>query len=381
MNKASLAPRFLYIFCIGYALTLILNATSFLPYLSMGMIGLGLIFGLNSAIGKSLAGIFLFITLIIPLAAINSLISTNPTDTSFKWALWLAALLGMFLMAQRSGPSVDEDLCKNTAFGFFIIWLILVIKGNIMAETTKETTKSLHLSAFYANLLISSALFLPNKFLRVIFVTIGVAGALTSGSRAAFIFIPVVFLPGIAYYYKAKISNIILILLLSAGLYFILQNETLNAFTFGRKGSEITSLNSMELAQKSGSGRADLRDVGLDYIKQKPFGYGYGQSLEVFMGGKSLGNNFHNGYLNVATQMGVHIFLFYLTFLFWIYYQLATNERVSRRFRFFTLSILTCVFLRAISESFSLFDLGHPAAFFSIFLISLFVTRLRSLRQ
>ena len=98
------------------------------------------------------------------------------------------------------------------------------------------------------------------------------------------------------------------------------------------------------------------------------------------MGGKSLGNNFHNGYLNVATQMGVHIFLLYMSFLFWVYYQLAYNQRISRRFRFFTMSVLTCVFLRAVSESFSLFDLGHPAAFFSIFLISLLVTRMRNLR-
>jgi hypothetical protein len=382
MNKASLAPRFLYIFCIGYALNLIFDAGgSSLPYFSMGMIGLGLIFGLNSSTGKSYAGIILFITLIIPLAAINSLISTNPTDSSLKWALWLAALFGMFLMAQRSGPSVDEELCKKTAFGFFIVWLILAIKGNALAESTKEMTKSLHLSAFYANLLISSALFLPSKFWRVVFVLIGLAGALTSGSRAAFLFLPLVFLPGLTYYYRVRISSILITGLLVVGLYFILQNETLNAFTFGRKGTEITSLNSMELAQKSGSGRAELRSIGIDYIKQKPFGYGYGQSFEIIIDGKSLGNNLHNGYLNVASQMGVHIFLFYMTFLFWIYHQLATNERISRRFRFFTMSILTCVFLRAISESFSLFDLGHPAAFFSIFLISLFVTRLRSRRQ
>ena len=381
MNKTSLAPRFLNIFCIGYSLNLILDpGGSLIPYLSMAMIGLGIIFGLNSAAGKSYAGIILLITLIFPLAAINSIISSNPTDTSLKWLLWLAALFGMFLMAQRSGPTVDEDLCKKTAFGFFIVWLLLAIKGNALSETAKEMSKSLHLSAFYANLLISVALFLPNKFLRIIFVLIGIAGALTSGSRAAFLFLPLVFLPGFAYYYKGKISTIITVGLLTVGLYFVLQNETLNAFTFGRKGAEITSLNSMELAQKSGSGRAALRDTGIDYIKQRPFGYGYGQSLEVFMEGKSLGNNFHNGYINVATQMGVHIFLLYMSFLFWVYYQLAYNQRISRRFRFFTMSVLTCVFLRAVSESFSLFDLGHPAAFFSIFLISLLVTRMRNLR-
>ena len=381
MNKTSLAPRFLNIFCIGYSLNLILDpGGSLIPYLSMAMIGLGIIFGLNSAAGKSYAGIILLITLIFPLAAINSIISSNPTDTSLKWLLWLAALFGMFLMAQRSGPTVDEDLCKKTAFGFFIVWLLLAIKGNALSETAKEMSKSLHLSAFYANLLISVALFLPNKFLRIIFVLIGIAGALTSGSRAAFLFLPLVFLPGFAYYYKGKISTIITVGLLTVGLYFVLQNETLNAFTFGRKGAEITSLNSMELAQKSGSGRAALRDIGIDYIKQRPFGYGYGQSLEVFMEGKSLGNNFHNGYINVATQMGVHIFLLYMSFLFWVYYQLAYNQRISRRFRFFTMSVLTCVFLRAVSESFSLFDLGHPAAFFSIFLISLLVTRMRNLR-
>ena len=210
MNKTSLAPRFLNIFCIGYSLNLILDpGGSLIPYLSMAMIGLGIIFGLNSAAGKSYAGIILLITLIFPLAAINSIISSNPTDTSLKWLLWLAALFGMFLMAQRSGPTVDEDLCKKTAFGFFIVWLLLAIKGNALSETAKEMSKSLHLSAFYANLLISVALFLPNKFLRIIFVLIGIAGALTSGSRAAFLFLPLVFLPGFAYYYKGKISTII----------------------------------------------------------------------------------------------------------------------------------------------------------------------------
>ena len=381
MNQPSLAPRFLYIFCIGYALILIFNANNLLPYFSMGMIGLGFILGLNSAAGKSYAGIILLITLIFPLAAINSIISSNPTDTSFKWVLWLAALFGMSLMAQRSGPSVDEDLCKKTALGFLVVWLSLIIKGGAMAETLKETTASLHLSAFYANLLISSALFIPNKFLRLLLVLIGVGGALTSGSRAAFLFLPLVFLPGLAYYFKAKISTIFLVGLLTVGLFFTLKNETLNALTFGRKSGETTSIDSIESAQKSGSGRSELRNIGIDYIKQKPWGYGYGQSLEVFMGGKSLGNNFHNGYLNVATQMGVHIFLLYTTFLFWVYYQLAYNQRISRRFRFFTMSILTCVFLRAVSESFTLFDLGHPAAFFSIFLISLLVTRMRNLRQ
>jgi hypothetical protein len=381
MNQPSLAPRFLYIFCIGYALILILKANSLLPYFSMGMIGLGFIFGINSAGGKSYAGIILLITLIFPLAAINSIISSNPTDSSLKWVLWLTTLFGMFLMAQRSGPSVDEDLCKKTAFGFFIIWLFLAIKGNAMAESSKEMTKSLHLSAFYANLLISSALFIPNKFLRLMLVLIGIAGALTSGSRAAFLFLPLVFLSGFAYYYKGKISTIFTVGLLTVGLYFVLQNETLNAFTFGRKSVESTSIDSIESAQKSGGGRAVLRDIGMDYIKQKPLGYGYGQSFEIYLGEKSLGNNLHNGYLNVATQMGVHVFLIYMTFIFWIYYQLAYNQRISRRFRFFTMSILTCVFLRAVSESFSLFDLGHPAAFFSIFLISLLVTRMRNLRQ
>jgi hypothetical protein len=382
MNKKSFAPRFLYTFCIGYAGSLIIDPTgNLLPYLSMGMIILGIIFGLNSTAGKSSAGIILVITLIFPLAAINAVISSNPTDSSLKWLLWLATLFGMYLMAQRSGSSVDEDLCKKTAPAFFIIWLFLAIKGNVLAETGKEKSATLHLSAFYANLLISSAIFIPKKFYRIVFVLIGTAGALTSGSRAAFLFLPMVFIPGVIYYYKVKFSSIAAVGLVVGLLFLILQNESLNALTFGRKGAEITSLDSMELAERSSSGRAELRQLGVEYISQKPWGYGYGQSFEVVIDGKSLGNNLHNGYLNVATQMGFHIFLIYITFIFWIYYKLTTNITVSRRARYFTLSILSCVFLRAVSESFSLFDLGHPAAFFSLFLISLFVTRLRNPQQ
>jgi hypothetical protein len=376
MNKPNLAPRFLYTFCIGYAGSLILDpGGNLLPYLSMGMIILGVIYGMNSASGKSYASIILVIALIFPLAALNSIVSTNAEDSSLKWLLWMATLFGMFAMAQRAGSSVDEALCKNTAPAFFIIWVFLAIKGNVMAESIKERSFTLHLSAFYANLVICSGLFIPKKFYRIIFVLLGLVGALTSGSRAAFIFLPLVFIPGVVYYYRVKFSSIAVVSMVVGGLFFILQNQTLNALTFGRKGEEITNIDSMELAERSAGGRAELRQMGIDYIKDKPWGYGYGQSIDIVLDGKSLGNNLHNGYLNVATQMGLHIFLIYISFIGWVYYKLMTNERISRRSRFFTLSILTCAFLRAISESFSLFDLGHPAAFFCIFLISLLITR------
>ncbi len=376
MNKPNLAPRFLYTFCIGYAGSLILDpGGNLLPYLSMGMIILGVIYGMNSASGKSYASIILVIALIFPLAALNSIISSNPTDTSLKWVLWLATLFGMFAMAQRAGSSVDEALCKNTAPAFFIIWLFLAIKGNAMAESVKERSVNLHLSAFYANLLICSGLFVPKKSYRIFFVFAGLIGALTSGSRAAFLFLPLVFIPGIVYYYRVKFSSIALVSMVVGALFFIINNPTLNALTFGRKGEDVTNIDSMELAERSAGGRAELRQMGIDYIKDKPWGYGYGQSIDIVLDGKSLGNNLHNGYLNVATQMGLHIFLIYISFVGWVYYKLMTNERISRRSRFFTLSILTCAFLRAISESFSLFDLGHPAAFFCIFLISLLITR------
>lgn len=376
MSQPSLAPRFLYTFCIGYAGSLILDpGGNLLPYLSMGMIILGVIYGMSSAPGKSYASIILVIALIFPLAALNSIISTNPSDTSLKWLLWLATIFAMFAMAQRAGSSVDEALCKNTAPAFFVIWVFLAIKGNVIADSLKERAFTLHLSAFYANLLICSGLFVPKKFYRFIFVIFGLVGALTSGSRAAFLFLPLVFIPGIVYYYRVKFSSIAIVSMVVGALFFILQNQTLNALTFGRKGEEITNIDSIELAEKSAGGRAELRQQGLDYILQKPWGYGYGQSIEVILDGKSLGNNLHNGYLNVATQMGLHIFLIYVSLIGWVYYTLMTNERISRRSRFFTISILTCVLLRAISESFSLFDLGHPAAFFCIFLISLLVTR------
>jgi O-antigen ligase len=160
-----------------------------------------------------------------------------------------------------------------------------------------------------------------------------------------------------------------------------MSNDTLLSMTFGRKGEDITNMNSIELAEKSAGGRGALREIGMDYIKKQPWGYGYGQSIEIVLEGKSMGNNLHNGYLNVATQMGLHVFLIYFCFLIWLIYKLFTDQRVSRLSRFFTLSILTCVSLRAVSESFSLFDLGHPASFLCIFLISVFIIRSNNPRK
>jgi O-antigen ligase len=206
-------------------------------------------------------------------------------------------------------------------------------------------------------------------------VSTAALGAVTSGSRAAFLFLPLVFAPGLIYYYRLRFSSLFLAALLIAGLYFVLQNESLQALTFGRKGVEITSMNALELAQKSAGGREALREIGMDYVKNQPWGYGYGQSIEIVMEGKSMGSNLHNGYLNVATQMGLHVVLVYIGFFIWLIYKLFSDQRVSRLSRFFTLSIITCVSLRAVSESFSLFDLGHPASFLCLFLISLFIIR------
>jgi hypothetical protein len=341
----------------------------------MGMILYGLANGFTSAAGKQFTGLVILVIAILPVAALNCLVSSNPTDTTLKWLLWLGALLGMNLMALRCGPKLDEQLVKNTAIIFLIIWATLALKGNVIGGSAKEKTASLHLSAFYANLVIASGMFIPHKFWRVVVVSIAAVGALTSGSRAAFLFLPLVFAPSLIYYYRLKFSSLVFAALLITGLYFILQNETLEAITFGRKGEEITNMNAMELAQRSAGGREALREIGMDYIKNQPWGYGYGQSIEVVLEGKSMGNNLHNGYLNVATQMGLHVLLVYLGLFIWLIYKLFSDQRVSRLSRFFTLSVIFCALLRALTESFSLFDLGHPASFLCIFLISVFIIR------
>jgi len=347
----------------------------------MGMILYGLANGFTSAAGKQFTGLVILVVAILPVAALNCLVSSNPTDTTLKWILWLAVLVGMFLMALRCGAKLDEQLAKNTAPAFFIIWLILALRGNVIADNMKEKTTALHLSAFYANLVIASGMFIPHKFWRVVVVSIAAVGAVTSGSRAAFLFLPLVFAPGLIYYYRIRISSLVPIALLVGFLFFVMENESLQALTFGRKGAEITNFNALELAQKSAGGREALREIGIDYIKKQPWGYGYGQSIDIVLEGKSVGSNLHNGYLNVATQMGLHVLLVYLGFLIWLIFKLLSDQRVSRLSRFFTLSILTCVSLRAVSESFSLFDLGHPASFLCIFLISVFVIRTNNPRK
>ena len=376
MTQPSLAPRYFYTFAIGYAASLIIDPSgNLLPYLSMAMILYGLMIGLRSASGKQFSSIILIIVCILPVAALNCLVSTNPTDTTLKWILWMTTLAAMILLSFRCGAKVDEQLVKSTAPAFFIIWMILAIKGNAIAESAKEKATSLHLSAFYANLVIASGMFIPKKFWRVVVVLIAAVGAVTSGSRAAFLFLPLVFAPSLIYYYRVRISSFAFIALIVGALFFILKNETLQSITFGRKGEDITNMDSLELAQKSAGGREALREIGIDYIKNQPWGYGYGQSIEIVLEGKSMGNNLHNGYLNIATQMGVHVILFYLGFFAWLIYKLSSDQRISRLSRFFTLSIINCVLLRAVSESFSLFDLGHPASFLCLFLISLFIIR------
>lgn len=380
MNSQSLAPKYFQIFAIGYAVSLIIDPSgNLLPYFSMFMIMYGLVAGFNSAAGKQFTPMVILVVAILPLAAFNCLISSDPTASTLKWFLWLMALLGMTLMSLRCKAELEERMVKTIGPAFLITWFVLAIKGNAVAESARDKAASLHLSAFYANLVIATGMFIPQKFWRVVVVSIAVVGGLTSGSRATFLFLPLVFTPALIYYYRVRISSIFLITVIVGALFLIMNNETLQSLTFGRKGGDnIGSFDSLELAEKSAGGRAALREMGVDYIKKQPWGYGYGQSIDIILEGKSMGNNLHNGYLNVATQMGVHVFLIYISLFIWLIYKLTTDQRVSRISRFFTLSVVTCVSLRAVSESFSLFDLGHPASFLTIFLISVFIIRSRN---
>jgi len=379
MSSTSLAPRYFQIFALGYAGSLIIDPSgNLLPYFSVFMIMYGLLAGFSSASGNQFPSVIIIVVAILPIAALNCLISSDPTATTLKWFLWLVALMGMTLMSFRCKAKLDEQMFKTIAPAFLIIWAVLAFKGNAVAESSRDKAASLHLSAFYANLVIASGMFIPQKFWRFIVVSIAVVGGLTSGSRATFLFLPLVFAPGLIYYYRVRLSSAVLIAVIVGALFFIMNNETLQSLTFGRKGGDTQNFDSLELAQKSAGGRAALREIGVDYIKKQPWGYGYGQSIDILLEGKSMGNNLHNGYLNVATQMGVHVFLVYIGLFIWLIYKLVTDTSVPRASRFFTLSIINCVLLRAVSESFSLFDLGHPASFLSIFLISLFIIRLRN---
>jgi hypothetical protein len=379
MNSQSLAPKYFQIFAIGYGVSLIIDPSgNLLPYFSMFMIMYGLVAGFNSAAGKQFTPMVILVVAILPLAAFNCLISSDPTASTLKWFLWLMALLGMTLMSLRCKAKLDEQMVKKIGPAFLIIWFVLAIKGNVVADSGRDKAASLHLSAFYANLVIATGMFIPQKFWRVVIVSIAVVGTLTSGSRASFLFLPLVFIPSLIYYYRVRASSLVLVTVIVGALLLIMNNETLQSLTFGRKGGDNLNFDSLELAQKSAGGRAALREIGVDYVMKQPFGYGYGQSIDISLEGKSMGNNLHNGYLNVATQMGVHVFLIYISLFIWLIYKLTTDQRVSRISRFFTLSVVTCVSLRAVSESFSLFDLGHPASFLTIFLISVFIIRLRN---
>jgi hypothetical protein len=380
MRSPSLAPRYFTIFAIGYAVSLIIDPSgNMLPYFSMFMVMFGLVAGFTSATGKDITVFILLVIGILPVAALNCLISSDPTASTLKWFLWLAALLGMTLMSVRCNIKLDDQMARTIAPAFLVIWLVLGTKGNLIEEKgSRGSVTTLHLSAFYANLVVASGMFMPKKFWRVVLVFIGAAGALTSGSRASFLFLPLVLIPGLIYYYRVKLSSLVLFITVIGGLFFIMQNETLQALTFGRKGADISGIDSLELAEKSAGGRAALREIGIDYVIKQPLGYGYGQSFDINLEGKSMGNNLHNGYLNVATQMGLHVVLVYLGLFIWLIYKLLTDQRVSRLSRFFALSIINCALLRAVSESFSLFDLGHPASFLCIFLMSVFIIRTRN---
>ena len=361
-----------------YMLGLVYLGVTALVYLSVFNLAVGLILGLSIARSDRMSQLATFLLPMVVLAAVNIMVSTDQTESALRWALWLIMLVSMAHLASACDAIEDLGLIRLLPWGMFIIWIAQRQTAS-SAEDPALAEASLHLSAFFGTLMVATGIFQPNVFLRVMFVLVGAYGALTSGSRAAFILFPFVFLAAGLYYARSRVMGgaaVLLPLLLILG---IMSNDGLRSATFGKKETYV-GLTDTEDALRSLDDRAWLREVALDMLWDRPLGYGYGNTYSIpGARDRSRGTNFHNGQLNVGVAMGLHFMAAYIVFWVWLIFSVATDRHLPRLTRYFTLSVLICVTLRSATEDFTLFDLGNPTSSLVVFLIMAFVMKRRHL--
>lgn len=366
-------PAFFVIACLLYFVGSNYFDSSTLARLSIVSLTIGLFFGLVFGDTRRISTLTTPLVVMAILAAFNIMVSTNTFETAIRWAIWFQMFIAMGLLATNFDDLLDHSIMTLVPFGAAVIWLSKYLHAGNDSDLV-DAAKVLHLSAFFASVTVATSLFHPSKAIRIMLCAIGVYGVLSSGSRAAILFLPLQFSFALLYYNRNKFLALATFLLpisiLAAALYF----EPLRDVTFGKKASAV-GRESFEDAASSLEDRGYLRMLAYDFISERPFGYGYGNTYNIPGAKKDRGTNFHNGFLNVVVSMGVHIGLIYGAFLSWIGWSLYTRPFASRKFRHFFLAVLLAGGIRSFTEDFTLFDLGNPISYLIVYLSFVYVNR------
>jgi len=371
------APIYFLIACALYLVgSTFLGGEAFV-YLSMGSLTLALLIGLATVYSGRTSVLSPLVALMVLFAFLNILLSTNRSDSALRWLLWFEMFIACGLLATQCEESVDRSLAALLPFGAVMVWLAKHSHA-IGADTLPEDkAAAAHLSAFFAGVTVATGLFHPRVLWRWVFCAVGSYGVLVSGSRAAFLFFPLLFIAPALYYLRnrsAAIGALVFPIALLAVLFF---NDNLRDLTFGRKAAA-ANRDAVSAAELSAGDRGALRELGYDYILDRPLGYGYGNTYSITgAAGKSRGTNFHNGYINVGAAMGAPFLLAYVWFNLWLLWSLYSERRAPRLFRHLFLSILVCVNLRAMTEDFTFFDLGNPICYVVVYLALVYLNKRR----
>jgi hypothetical protein len=347
-----------------------------LAYLSMVSISIGVLISLFKGDRRYASSNTVIIAAMAFVALINVLTSTDPFESTLRWGLWVAMIIGMNLLSTRFEKEVDVSLATTIPWVALVIWYAKYWSSGSDGIDLKEKVAALHLSAFFASLCLSTGLLHPKKHMRLIFVAVGVYGIIVSGSRAALLFLPLQFIAASLYYFRNKLTSFVVLLIPLAALIFVLFDDELRDATLGQK-AVIKNRDTVLDARRALEDRGYLRDLAYDMIGARPQGYGYGNTYKIPGATKDRGTNFHNGFLNIGAMMGVHVMLAYLIFLLWLFRELAFKANVSPLFRYLFLAILISCMLRSITEDFTPFDLGNPIAYLLVYLTLLYLNKRR----
>lgn len=377
-SQHAAGPVYFLLACILYLVAATFLGTQGIVNLSIVSLTLAFLLGLlNGDSGRMSTVGPLFLAMLF-VAAFNVLVSADSRESALRWLLWMEMFIAFGLLATRCDGPVEKLLARLLPFGAAMIWFAKYYASGDPELTLKEKESDLHLSAFFASVTIASGMFHPRIALRIGFLAIGIYGVLVSGSRAAFLFLPITFIAPALYYVRSRTSALSAVFggcALLAGLFF--GSETFRDATFGRKAF-VVGRDAIEDARNSFEDRGVLRDVAAEMILAKPLGYGYGNTYTIpGLAGKDRGTNFHSGYLNVGAAMGLPFLIAYVLFNLWLFKALLFEPYASRFFRHLFLSILICANLRAMTEDFTLFDLGNPICYLVVYMTLLYLNKRR----
>ena len=303
-----------------------------------------------------------WLLLTVVIATLNIYASGYPIETFQRWFFWIAVLNLLAAHARYMSPASFRRQIELASYFFLAVFVANVLRARFGGLDERDFIRAMHLSGTYALFAIVFAGVARSRLESVVLIVVGIVGVYFSGSRGALVGVPFALIPIV---WRASVGVKLVFLVVSFGL------MVYGASSLGGAWEDFNKTKGGEqgLSEFSASfeDRIVRATIALRYSYEEPYGIGLGVRYDELIGLEK-GGHAHNGYVHSLLELGWFGFIVGALIGIRLLFELIRSKKISSELRLVYGVFVLTYGVRAMSESYTVFDLGSFANYFFLWL-------------